>query len=346
MGNLNVAESVAPIADQMIASSEVESSGRHSEYDGQNLQVAMSGLLANPNMSAADLAKSMIAQADAGANDGYNTELKSIQSGTPTLGHFDLTQLDNFNNRLNALGSALSTALTDPAQRATVNDAIKSVPLLPRGGMEVVGNPGETRDLKSFAQTILHAAQDGKIKSPEVRQAAANVLAAENQLSPQYHGAKSDGYDSQGGMTAFLPDLRLLDTSNQEVAANTSISQLDYMSAPNNEYMRNFEQRGGTGTSLTREIDKIKEMVGGKDQSAIERLHSDAQAISAASDATQYRAAFDHLHADTQTLLHSQLATDLVRAENTRTRDRQYSEQALPLTGWQQFLDQLSRVNH
>lgn len=345
MANLNVAEAMAPIAEHMVASSEVETSEKHSAYDAQNLQLTLHNLIQNPNWSASDLAKSMISQADAGANDGLNSVTHEIASGTVTLAHFDLSHLPEFNDRLNTLGQTLTKSLNDPAQKRTVNDAIQSSPLLPRDGMELAGNPRETRDLESFANNIMKAAQEGKLTNPEVLQAAEGILSAEHQLIPEHHNSVKDGYGNQGGMTAFLPDLRLLDTSNTEGAGNDELSQINFSAEPNNDYMRNYEHKGRAASSISRSIDNLTALVGTNHSDDIQQLRSDLAAVTNAGDSTRYTQALDALHADTQRLLKSSLEADLMRVRNERTRDRQIDEQSVPITGWQQFLNELKTAN-
>lgn len=345
MGNLNVAESVAPIADHMIASSETESAGKHAEYDGQNIQASIANLIAHPTMSAGDFARSMITQADAGTNDGFNRESNRVESGTSTLAHFDLTHIAEFNTSLGEFGNRLAAAAKDPAQRRAIDSAIESAPLLPRTGFEISGNPRETRDLLSFTNNILNLnpntnPENGLINS-DVRRSAEAMRDAMRRLIPEYHGSQEDGYDRQGGMTAFLPDLRLLNPNNRDAEENLELAGMQRMSAQDNDYSRRFDRRSRTADSFSNSLEDMRHLMGATHKDDLEHLQSDVQAVRTAPDKASYDMAMDRLHADTQQLSQSEFGRDLLRAANSRTRDRQYSEQAVSVTGWQNFLSEL-----
>jgi hypothetical protein len=215
MGNTEVARAMASITSQVVASPEKESSGG-AHNDAQNVAAIVRSIAANPQMDGSAAGNEIVRLANAGANGGEAAQNPEDREhpGTPTLSHFDLTNIDSFSSSVNSLGSELSAAMQNETNRQAIRQLIAQTPLSTSEGARLIGKPAaEERDLKLFAAGLIEAVRSGQLSDPEARvaRAAQEVLNQRASLVQSYHGEHAGGYDRQGGISIFLPGQTELD---------------------------------------------------------------------------------------------------------------------------------------
>jgi hypothetical protein len=344
MGSIGVMQRMSGIADHMVASAEAEFSDRRGAYDAQNIRSELARLMQHPQWTGSQLASDTISQAHAGANDGLNSVTNQPDTGTPTLAHYDLTRVRDFNAALDALGSALARSVRGNRDNlAAVNHSIESAPLLPKGGVSIVGCPPELRDLSTFARHLIGEIDAGRFTDADnrVRRAAEGLLATQHLAEPQYHGTPNGGYDRLGGMNAFLPDLEIRDPSRdagQENPMSGLIQQVD----EHNEYARNIQKRTSTQRNIASSLDQLRDLFGDAHANELRTLREGLTAVQNATDAESYVTALRALSQRVIELSHGSFGTDANTYAHRRTRDEYFNRQALAnVPGWQQFMEML-----
>jgi len=230
MAQVGVLKAMEPVAQHLIASSDVEDTDHKDTnlVDGQNLNAWLLQLLYKPDMSAGDLSKAIIQEAENGSNDGVN-----LTSGTRTLAHFDLTKFDQFEHSLSKFGDTVVDAMKDPGNREAIPVAMELSPGFMIFG--ITGTPvsaeaysnqliGQKRDLNGFGRALEIGVSDGlpinfsgniqMISDPDGKLVSAvqDLRQRQNELEPEFHTSiKSDIWRTQG-LSIFMPPEHLLNT--------------------------------------------------------------------------------------------------------------------------------------
>ncbi len=203
MGETQVLMQSQKVANDVVASQAYESAGRSN--DGQNLETAMRALLKNPDMTGRDLGNEIVRQAASGSNG------KGADNSTQTLANFDLTQYDQFDQKLNQFGAALNQVASREGNMKVLQADIEST-AKPDTAMN--GNNDHGRDLQRFAQTILassHAHEFSGDTKPLEDAASALIDSMKPMVTGQF-GEKAKGYDKLGGLTIEIPGSEILDS--------------------------------------------------------------------------------------------------------------------------------------
>ena len=212
MGNASVMEQLGDVSQHVVASSEVERSFGQN-VDGQNLSAVIHNLIERPKMDGKELGNEFVRIADAGTNGDSSARdpANDGHSGTDTLAHYDLSALGEFHTALNSFGESLAASAQDPSTWAAILQALNHAPRVSAPTAEVAGRfIPQYRDLKLFAENIVaaidHDTNHTIDRSGALRKAAAGFLAAQNKLVTTYHGEHINGYNTMGGLSAFLPE--------------------------------------------------------------------------------------------------------------------------------------------
>ncbi len=299
MGNAAVLAAVASRADNIIASPEMETAGGE-DIDAQNVRAIVGAVLSNPAMNGHELGQKIIDLAAQGANGGAAAprEIDRIVAGTDTLSHYNAAEIGQFNQHLNALGTALTQAFQSESNRQAILTAIGDAPLASQaGGVRISGTPrAELRDSKTFAANIISAIENGSLSDPQgqIRSAAEDLQASQNRLVAGYHGEKAGGYDRQGGLSMFLPGRTYLD--NQARADELNPAH-DLSGLASNERFRSLEDKESLLNRLGYNIEDMQEAQkkSGADTSAIAPIIEAKEALSNANTQAEYRAALSLL---------------------------------------------------
>ncbi|HEY9757331.1 MAG TPA: clostripain-related cysteine peptidase [Oculatellaceae cyanobacterium] len=363
MGHLKVAETMAPMALHMVASSLAENAGPRGLYDGQNLQATVRSLFHTPTMSASELAKDFITQADRGANDAYVEEHKQRESGTPTLAHFDLVNLPTYNERLNELGRALDDAEKDPLKGKVIGNAIEESQkpsfTISDGGP---GLASEFADMTSFTTNLQHSLDIGELKDPAVQSAVKNLIDAQNQLIPQSHvDVDSQLSNPAAEMSAFLPDDAMLGTrgadhfdglgemlemlgppSNDGEVADEDLEATNKLAAklaaPKNE----LQPKDPNAARILRwDVDRMAMYLGSTHSAEIAELRKDVGQLVSAKQGPAFDDALTQLRITANELNDSDFGRDLRNKASVDYRDNAYKVQNLQLPDWQSFIENL-----
>lgn len=225
MGNRAVLSQLQNSAEHMVASQEQEyESGGN--FDSQNLAATMEKLIANPDMSGAELAMQFVETARDGLNglpviDPENGS--GPHSGTSTLASFDMSQYPAFSDSLDNLGSALETALTNSsissahleANRSAIKEAVESAPQV---SSDVRNKPVQgQRDLQSVFENLTEALSQGQLieapsasdsftSSGQIASALAEVSKSFDLLQTSFYGDDTEmNYDDMGGLNQYFP---------------------------------------------------------------------------------------------------------------------------------------------
>jgi hypothetical protein len=299
MGNAAVLAAVASRADNIIASPEMETAGGE-DIDAQNVRAIVGAVLSNPSMNGHELGQKIIDLAAQGANGGAAAprEIDRIVAGTDTLSHYNAAEIGQFNQHLNALGTALTQAFQSESNRQAILTAIGDAPLASQaGGVRISGTPrAELRDSKTFAANIISAIENGSLSDPQgqIRSAAEDLQASQNRLVAGYHGEKAGGYDRQGGLSMFLPGRTYLD--NQARADELNPAH-DLSGLASNERFSSLEDKESLLNRLGYNIEDMQEAQkkSGADTSAIAPIIEAKEALSNANTQAEYRAALSLL---------------------------------------------------
>lgn len=355
MGHLKVAETMAPLASHMVASSSAENAELHGRYDGQNLQAAVRTLFHSPNMSGGEFSRSLIAQADLGENDAYVKEHKQRESGTPILAHFDLTNLPVYNDRLNDLGRALSDAQKDPQKREAIGDAIEDTrkPWLieTEGGL---GLASEYTDMRSFTANLQHSLDSGELNDPAIQSAVKNLVEAQSHLIPQSHTDVNLQFDPSGQMSAFLPDKEAFeprlayrfdgmgDMRGLLGLGTDGFEAADELS-PSRNVLRIVLQPKDlpTAQGLRADIDTMAMFLGSEHSAEIAELRKEVDKLASARRGRSFDRAVAELRITVDNLNESDFGHDLENKASVEARDNAYKIQNLQLPDWQSFIDNL-----
>lgn len=222
------------IAKHLVASAEIENTDASQGIDGQNLDIWLANLLSNPKMDGAALGKTIINQADKGANNG----LSNTSEGTPTLALFNLEAVKPFQQSLDGLGQSLSRAIEKPANLKAVQAVIDSIPVYAATAVAAPGgdNPQarlQKRDLSVFLTRLSTAIDQGKIQDSDgsLKEAIAKTQKQSQAVTEAVHKSTSlmargngvfgitaadipaaTSYQETGGLSVFLPESQLLQT--------------------------------------------------------------------------------------------------------------------------------------
>jgi hypothetical protein len=344
MGATSVVDQMSRVANHMVASSEVELGAPDGAYDGQNIQHTLSQLLKNPNVTPSEFARNMVMQAAQGHNDGFNSASNERGSGTPTLSHYDLQRLPEFNNSMNRFGEELAAAVSEnPTNIAAIDRAIEGATVLPRNGTTMGGAPNENRDLTNFANNVINEIDSEKITDADgsLREAARHMLATQRVLQPEYHGSAEGGYDKLGGLNAFLPDLELRDPARD---ASPNINPVDQIlqQTENDNSFATMKHRDVVVHNITEELADVERLIGSAHPEALENLRQDLEAVKRATNEEQFRTALNAMNARTKTLNEGQLGVDIDAAARREVRDRYFRNEAIAsMPGWQSFMESL-----
>lgn len=204
MSTTPVLDKLAKVANNVVASAASEAAGQPTEKgDGQNLKVALQGLLNNPKQSGLDLAKSFVDH----AKNGENGEGKT--NNTITLASFDMSKYNDFKQGLDKFGQELSK-VTGKDNINAIHEAINGTV---RPQTEAEEFHSHERDLKQFAENTLKAIESGKLKTAndDLKNSAEDFLKSLNTLASNTFGEKAKGYENLGGLTARIPGSEILD---------------------------------------------------------------------------------------------------------------------------------------
>jgi len=347
MGATSVVDQMGRVADHMVASPEVELGAPDGAYDGQNIQHTLSQLLSNPNVTPAEFARNMVVQAAQGHNDGFNSSRQERGSGTPTLSHYDLQRLPEFNNSMNRFGEELAAAVSEnPTNIEAIDRAIEGATVLPRNGVTMGGAPIETRDLTNFANNIINEIDSGKITDADgsLREAARSMLASQRDLQPHYHGSSEGGYDRLGGLNAFLPDLELRDPALEASPNINPIDKVLYQTESDNRFAT-MERRDIVVDNITEGLGDMERLLGGTHAEDIQNLRQDLVAVTTATTDEQLRQALDAMHTRMKEMNEGPFGVDINAAARREVRDRYFRDEAIAsLPGWQTFMEALRTV--
>lgn len=136
------------------------------------------------------------------AHEGLNSGTEC--TATPTLTLYDLESEDNLNEAINALGESLTQSLTDPQNRAAIEDDIERTDVV--NGFRR-GADAQHRDLGRFLDELEQSIAGGEIndRSGELRAAVDRARDALDQVVVSYF-AGEDRYEDMGGMSIYLPE--------------------------------------------------------------------------------------------------------------------------------------------
>ncbi len=236
MGQQEVVNAMRGVADHVIASSEVELANDMTlggSIDGQPTQEMLRALIANPEMDAEAFATRTIALASQAARpfdvdrDGVADADTQPMNATPTLSHYDMEHAEAMAKATDALGSALTAALKDPASRQAIEDVIARAPRFSPGqDLDAVNR--HQRDLKGFSEGLEGAIASGKLKDPSgaIRKALTDATKALDDLVGSHFGVdelalptmKPQNYSQLGGMGVFLPSAEFLHGTPENMA--------------------------------------------------------------------------------------------------------------------------------
>lgn len=227
MGNIDVAQAMQGEARHVVASSELERVYGNTA-DGQNLQHTLRTLMANPEMTAEQLAQASIEQARAGVNGDPTAADNGSKNGTETLAHYNLNQFPQVENSMGSLGAALAPLLGDPSQRAALMQVMNEVPRY-ESDMRNFGarfSP-ERADLGLFLNALDTALQSGRINDTDnnIRNAINATRASLEQFVPGYAGQPYNHYDRMSGVSIFLPGEQAFNI-DERAADSTRVGQL------------------------------------------------------------------------------------------------------------------------
>lgn len=237
MAQVGVLSHMAPAMKQLIASATLENA--NGGVDGQKLNTWLGDLMKNPSWDGSQLAKDIIKRADQGANDE-----KGFQ-GTPTLAHFNLEQpFTRFEKGYEQFASELAQAAArNPESREAIRQAMGEAPGYQSPPLAFATDPLTTQsyaqqldfskhDLSAFASSISKLVADHKISDPNGALAAATteLQSSQTAMTEQYHASKKTS--DEKGLTAYLPEMSLLNT---ETAAErtTTVGQVLDLANPN-----------------------------------------------------------------------------------------------------------------
>ncbi len=222
MAEHSVPSAMASVAKHMVASSENEGALVTKEPEMQDLNEQVRALLADPKMTGDTFARKIIEIMRSSSNE--SEEAYGKWHPVPVLAHFRLEHAEQFKTSLNAFGDTLAGALADsePLNRKAIGRAIDSTPRLGVTNWFQPTHTDHLNDLKSFAEIIKAACDNGEIKDPDkkIRDSATQLLDARAKLVPDFFGADSGTdalpkYGAQGGIAVFLPDSALRDPKEE-----------------------------------------------------------------------------------------------------------------------------------
>jgi hypothetical protein len=230
MGQMEVLDRIAPLARQVLASSDVECA-KPGIMDGQNLKAALSDLISNPAMTANDLADDFVRRARNGANGLPEVQLyRHIKGGTDTLAHYDMGQLDQMDLAIDKLGQALSECAKNPADRDKIKEIFEKARPIPEPVVYVWPYKIEQKDLKQLTEALQENVLSGAIhdSAGQLTSALENVYTAQSKLVKSHYGDRISGLVSSGGLGIFAPDSTL--TSLPAVSRDDlKLAQLSYI---------------------------------------------------------------------------------------------------------------------
>ncbi|GEM_PF-3985595 len=237
MGQHEVVAAMNGISDHVLASSEVELANDMmlgGTIDGQPMQEMLRALLMNPEMDAEAFASKTIGLASQAARpfdanrDGVADPGSSRLNATPTLAHYDMDQAGPMAAAMDALGTALSGAMKDPASRRAIEDVIARSPRFSPGrDLEAVGR--HQRDLKGFSEGLQVAIAFGKLKDPSdtIQDALTDATKALDGLVGSHFGMQDldlpgsipQDYSKMGGLGVFLPSAEFVRGTPETLAS-------------------------------------------------------------------------------------------------------------------------------
>jgi hypothetical protein len=237
MGQQEVVQAMRGLADHVVASSEIElanDSTLGENVDGQPMREMLRALLADPEMDAAAFAKRTVDLASQAARpfdadkDGVVDPGTTPINATPTLAHFDMAHAGPMAEALDQLGSALSTAMKDPASKRVIEDIIARSPRFSPGVNLDAANRHQ-RDLKGFSEGLQAAIASGKLADPsgKIQGALQDSLKALDGLVGASFGVESldlpggtpQDYSQMGGMGVFLPSAEFVRGTPETLAS-------------------------------------------------------------------------------------------------------------------------------
>ncbi len=243
MGQQEVLSAVSGLSEHVLASPELElanSGTMGGKVDGQPVREMMRALLQDPGMDGEAFARKAVELASQAARpfdvdkDGKADADIDPLNATPTLSHFDMEHMPAMNRAMDGLGSALSAAMREPAQRQAIMDLISRAPRYSASEAEGNGHGLQQRDLKTFSEGLQGAIAQGKLKDPSgsLSKAATATLEALNSLVGAYHGEEKgalpgidpQNYRDMGGLGVFMPSAEFL-TGTPETLA-TPLAQI------------------------------------------------------------------------------------------------------------------------
>jgi hypothetical protein len=253
MAQQGVLQQLAPVTNDLVASEAVETvSTNPADIDGQNLGKWIGDLVQNPSMTGVQLGKQIVAEANQNAN-GYNfgPDGRDNVQGTRTLTNFDLSQMLEFNDKLNALGVQLTKALADPASRSVIQNQIHLQQNITNDSLLHPDQGGFAAkiDLFGFVHQLSVWTSDGNgrgIADPDHKLKAAlsdmeSYLQDRNKLLDATHTPVALGidrkpiipaYNNLSGLSAYVPDATT-GHSPQQIKARQYVNDIE--SGANNQ---------------------------------------------------------------------------------------------------------------
>jgi Clostripain family len=231
MAQAGVLGEMDPVAKQLIASASLENA--NGGADGQKLNTWLQDLIKNPKMDGKQLAEDIVRRAEKGANDERGFQ------GTPTLAHFNLEErypafekdLDRFSDEISQAAArdpkskeAIRKAMGESSQYQAHSMSFDLNALTPESFAEQLKS--EKSDLASFTSAIHKLAADGTITDPtgSLAHATSDLQVSQKALTEQFHGRKDRPWQ---GLTAYLPDMRILNAETAAERATTVGHVLD-----------------------------------------------------------------------------------------------------------------------
>jgi len=203
MASTETAHTMQTIAKNLVASADHEIGAIKLGFNGLNLNAPMHRLMANPNMTGQDLARTFIDEARNGANGKLvkGIDDRHLRSGADTLIALDLSRYGKFEESLNNFGSLLSSALKDSRNKDAIAAAIDAAPGLPALAPSYMSYQ---RDSRQFTRLILDKVRQGKlVDDGSIKRAAESLLSDQKSMTIDHHGT-SAFYRGIGGLTVEL----------------------------------------------------------------------------------------------------------------------------------------------
>lgn len=205
-----VLASVRSVASYVVASEELQFSSKN--FDGQNLPAVLTDLLKDPDMSAADLSRTIVEGANRGAKPEEIPDAggrRGEHVGADTIASFDSRKIEQFNQALDEFGGLLLVALQNPQTRKAISELIDGTKRLETESDITEPDTGN-RDLKEFMTTIKTAAENGVIPDPDgsIVRAVQKVLDAQAKMTTNFEKldcSKVCGKDTRSGLYTLLP---------------------------------------------------------------------------------------------------------------------------------------------